>query len=222
MKKIIIVLVAVFACHTAIAQEKKTTMRYIKVVGHAEENFEPEYVDVHISLSDRDRVNSGNDVMRKEEDLLKFLKANGIDEKKLRVQQIGTGEVYSLFGSRYQINKQYTLRIDDLSRYESIILGLVEHGFKNLYLGEIGINDREKKAETVLATAVKNGSTKANIMAGAANVKSIKLYSIDETMDSGPIPMYDKRVAFAAADASNIPLGKINIQKDLTMVFEIE
>lgn len=207
-----------------IAQEKQTEKRHIKVMGHAEQNFEPGYVDVQINLNDKEKINNENAVAKKEEELIAFLKANGIPESKLRVQRINTSEAYSMFGSKYYINKNYTLRIEDLKKYESIIIGLVERGFKNLYISEIGITDREQKADEVMAAAVKNGTNKANIIAAAANVKNLRLLSVDETIGGGGYPvMYNKMANFAAdAGASNIPLGKINIQKDLTMIYEIE
>lgn len=206
------------------AQDAKKPVRYIKVMGHAEKQYEPTYVDVYINLSEKEKVNNNNSVAERERDLLNALKSFGISEDKLRVQRINTGEAYSMFGSKYYINKTYTLRIDNLARYEDIILGLVEKGFKNLYIFEIGMTDKEKKNDEVMAAAVKNGINKANIIAGAAEVKSIKLMSIDETNDASPSPIMYKRMEYAAMDAgaSNIPLGKLNIQKDLTMMFEIE
>jgi uncharacterized protein YggE len=223
MKRIIFLLAITSVSMQAIAQEVKVEhRRYIKVLGHAEQNFEPTYVDVQIHMQDRDKVNSDNDIAKKERDLLEFLKANGINENNLRVQNINTGEAFAVFGSRYYINKNYTLRIDDLKRYETIILGLVEKGFKNLYITEIGMNDKPKKQDEVMAAAVKNGTNKANIIATAANVKNLRLLSVDETMmDNGPSPVMYK---MAAADmgATNIPLGKINIQKQLVMIYEIE
>jgi uncharacterized protein len=206
------------------AQEIKVeSRRHIKVTGHAEQNFEPTFVDVQIHMQDRDKVNTDNDIAKKERDLLAFLKANGIDESNLRVQNINTGEVFSIFGSRYVINKNYTLRIDDLKRYETIMLGLVEKGFKNLYITEIGITDRPKKMDEVMAAAVKNGINKANIIAATANVKNIRLLSVDESMISdGPSPVMYKMAAMDAGSATNIPLGKIHMQKDLVMIYEIE
>jgi len=206
-----------------LAQEKPTEKTHIKVTGHAEQNFEPTYVDVQIMLTDKEKVNNENAVAKKEEELMAFLKANGIPESKLRVQRINTSEAYSMFGSKYYINKNYTLRIEDLKRYESIIIGLVERGFKNLFISEIGIADREQKTDEVMAAAVRNGANKANIIANAAGVKNLHLLSVDETIGGGGYPiMYNKMANFAADGASNIPLGKINIQKDMIMIYEIE
>ena len=206
------------------AQDKPAEKRHIKVTGHAEQNFEPTYVDVQIMLNDKEKINNENAVAKKEEELMSFLKENGIPESKLRVQRINTSEAYSMFGSKYYINKNYTLRIENLKRYESIIIGLVERGFKNIYISEIGITDREQKADEVMAAAVRNGTNKANIIANAANVKNLRLLSVDETAGGGGYPiLYNKMANFAAdAGASNIPLGKINIQKDLIMIYEIE
>lgn len=204
------------------AQTQTTEKRHIKVNGHAEKFFEPTYVDVQIMLNDKEKVNSENDVAKKEKALMDFLREHNIPESKLRVQRINTSEAYSMFGSKYYINKNYTLRIEDLKKYETIILGLVGNGFKNLVISEIGLADRDEKTDEVMAEAVKNGMNKANIIAGAAHVKNIRLLSVDETTGGGGYPiMYNKAMNFAA-DASNIPLNKISIQKDVTMIFEIE
>src|SRR6478672_9154719 len=116
MKYTLFLLLAFFATCSVIAQEKKP-VKYIRVMGHAEQYYEPTYVDVHISLQEKEKVNNNNYVAEKERDLLGVLKEFGIDQSKLRVQQFNTGEAYAVFGSKYQVNKQYTLRIEDLKRY---------------------------------------------------------------------------------------------------------
>lgn len=228
--KYLLVVALSMATSFSFAQEiVKKPVRYIRVMGHAEQYYEPTYVDVHITLSEKEKVNNNNYVAEKERDLLAVLKEFNIDPSKLRVQQFNTGEAYSVFGSRYQVNKQYTLRIEDLKRYESIIVRLVEKDFKQLYVGEYGIADKAKRMDELMAEAVKNGAGKASIIATAANTKGIRLLSVDETHQNTPIP-YDfamaresKMMASGAADAAvNMQLGKIFMQKDLTMVYEIE
>jgi len=224
MKIIALTILAAAMSSALYAQDTKIPVHYIKVTGHAEKQYEPTYVDVYINLAEKEKVNNNNSVADKERDLLNALKSFGVPAEKLRVQRLNTGEAYSMFGSKYYINKSYTLRIDDLNRYEDIILGLVDKGFKNIYISEIGMTDKEKKADDVMAAAVKNGISKAGIIATAAGIKTPKLLSIDETNEIGASPVMYKRMEFAAMDAgaSNLPLGKINMQKDLTMVFEIE
>lgn len=227
MKYTLFLVLAFLATFSVNAQEKKP-VKFIRVMGHAEQHYEPTYVDVHISLQEKEKVNSNNYVAEKERELLAVLKEFGIDESKLRVQRFNTGEAYAVFGSKYQVNKQYTLRIEDLKRYESIIIRLVEKDFKNLYVGEYGIADKAKRMEELMAEAVKNGAGKANIIATAANVKGFHLLSVDETHQATPIPVdfammrESRAMASGAADAVNMQLGKIFMQKDLTMVYEIE
>ena len=230
MKQLSLLAIAALLSVSSFAQQtqdakKLTPVKYIKVSGHAERFYEPDYIDVQISLAEKEKINNNNSVAEKEQDLIKALKAMGIPEDKLRVQRLNTGEAYSMFGSKYYINKSYTLRIDNLNRYEDVILGLVEKGFKSLYISEIGMNEKDKKNDEVMAEAVKNGISKANVIAGAGNIKNVKLVSVDETNEYNPQPiMYKREFAMAAMDggASNIPLGKLNLQKNLTMVFEIE
>jgi uncharacterized protein YggE len=229
MKQLSLLAIATLLSFGSIAQtqdaKKLIPVKYIKVSGHAERFYEPDYIDVQISLAEKEKVNNNNSVAEKEQDLIKALKAMGIPEDKLRVQRLNTGEAYSMFGNKYYINKSYTLRIDNLQKYEDIILGLVQRDFKNLYIAEIGMNNKEKKEDEVMAEAVKNGMNKANVIAGAASVKNIKLVSIDETNEYSPQPiMYKREYAMAAMDggASNIALGKLSMQKNLTLVFEIE
>jgi uncharacterized protein YggE len=157
------------------------------------------------------------------------LKEYGIDQSKLRVQQFNTGEAYAVFGSKYMVNKNYTLRIDDLKKYESIIIRLVEKDFKSLYVSEYGIADKNKRMEALMADAVRNGTDKVNIIAGAAGIKNMHLFSVDETNERAPVTyepftaMRQEKFAGAAADAAvNMPLGRIFLQKDVTMVYEIE
>ncbi len=227
MKIIQLSLLALLLASSVQAQQivvDKKPVKYIRVVGHAEKYYEPDYVDVQINLEEKEKVNTDNSVAEKERALLDFMKANNIPAEKLRVQRLNTGEAYAIFGSKYYIRKNYTLRIDDLSKYETIILGLVGKGFKNLYVSDISINNKDKHNDEVMAEAVKNGSSKANIIATAAGVKSIKLVSVDESGNSNPMPIMYKRMAMSemAADANNISLDKISLQKDMEMVFEIE
>lgn len=225
MKIVQLSLMALMLATTAQAQTlvDKKPAKYIKVTGHGERYYEPEYVDVQINLEEKEKVNTDNSVAEKERALLDFMKANNIPAEKLRVQRLNTGEAYAIFGSKYYIRKNYTLRIDDLSRYETIILGLVGKGFKNLYVAEIGMNNKEKKNDEVMADAVKSGLSKANVIAGAAGIKSVKLVSVDEGGGSGyPMPVMYKREMAMSGDAMNIALDKLNLQKDVEMVFEIE
>lgn len=227
MKVLQLSLIALFIASSVQAQQlvidKKPT-KYIRVSGHAEKFYEPDYVDVQINLEEKEKVNTDNSVAEKERALLDFMKANNIPAEKLRVQRLNTGEAYAIFGSKYYIRKNYTLRIDDLNRYETIILGLVGKGFKNLYVSDINVNNKDKKNDEVTADAVRNGISKANIIADAAGVKSVKLVSVDETGNSNPMPIMYKRMAMSSeiADANNIALDKLSLQKDLEMVFEIE
>jgi|GEM_PF-6152567 Uncharacterized conserved protein len=228
MKQLSLLAIATLLSFGSIAQtqeaKKLTPVKYIKVSGYAERFYEPDYIDVQISLAEKEKVNNNNSVAEKEQDLLKALKAMGIPADKLRVQRMNTGEAYSMFGNKYYINKSYTLRIDNLKKYEDIILGLVQRDFKNLYISEIGMNEKDKKNDEVMAEAVKNGINKANVIAGASSVKNVKLISVDETNEYSPQPiMYKREYAMAMdAGASNIPLGKLSLQKNLTLVFEIE
>jgi uncharacterized protein YggE len=212
-----------------VKQQGKEAIRYIRVMGHAEQYYEPTFVNIYLSLSEKEKVNDNNYVAEKEKDLLSVLQEFGIDQSKLRVQQFNTGEAYSFLGSKYQVNKNYMLRIEKLDKYESIIVRLAEKGFKNIYVGDYGIHDKAKRMDELLAEAVKNGASKANIIAGAANVKNIHLVSVDETNDNTPIPYMTKSFAarntgaMDAADQSvNMQLGRIFMQKDLTLVYEIE
>ncbi|RYE23818.1 MAG: DUF541 domain-containing protein [Sphingobacteriales bacterium] len=227
MKAIKLSILALLLAGSVQAQQiivDKKPPKYIRVSGHAEKFYEPDYVDVQINLEEKEKVNTDNSVAEKERALLDFMKANNIPAEKLRVQRLNTGEAYALFGSKYYIRKNYTLRIDDLSRYENIILGLVGKGFKNLYVSDISINNKDKRNDEVMADAVKNGSSKANVIATAAGIKSVKLVSVDETGNSNPMPIMYKRMAMSAemSDANNIALDKISLQKDVEMVFEIE
>lgn len=230
MKYIATLLLATAIGTCALAQEKqeKKAIKYIRVSGHAEQYYDPTYVDIHISLSEKEKVNDNNYVAKKERELLGVLKEFGIDQSKLRVQQFNTGEAYSFLGSKYQVNKNYTLRIEDLKKYESIIVRLAEIDFKNIYVGQYGIADEEKRKDELLAEAVKRGASKASIIATAGGVKNIHLLSVDETNQNTPIPYEmtamraDKSFGGAAADAVNMQLGRVYMQKDITLVYEIE
>lgn len=227
MKLIAALFMLAFISQVAFAQEKmeKKAIKYIRVSGHAEQYYEPTYVDINISLSEKEKVNNNNYVADKEKDLLNVLKEFGIDQSKLRVQRFNTGEAYSFLGSKYQVNKNYTLRIEDLKKYESIIVRLAEIDFKNIYVAEYGIADKNKRMDELLAEAVKNGANKANIIATAGNIKNMHLLSVDETNENTPIP-YEMTMMragkSAAADAVNLQLGRVFIQKDITMAYEIE
>lgn len=226
----LLLLLATYNISFAQAQvQDKKAVKYIRVTGHAEQYYEPTYVDIQINMAEKEKVNSSNYVAEREKDLLNILKEYNIDPSKLRVQQFNTGEAYSMFGSKYMVNKNYTLRIEDLTKYESVIVRLAEKDFKNLYVGEYGIADKNKRMEELMAEAVKNGTSKANIIAGAAGIKNMHILSVDETNERAPIiyepyaAMRQEKFASAAADAVvNMPLGRIFLQKDVTMMYEIE
>ncbi len=156
--------------------------KHVVLTGIAEQTFDPEYIE--LSISNRETQRSGSEkyaVAEGERELRSVLSRFGMDSSQLRVDRFNTGNHYSIMsGNKFNISKSYLLTINDLSRYEDIVLAIANAGFKSTSIERLGVYDLDRKEQMVISSALAAGKAKAAGILPFLDGRKLRLTGVEE------------------------------------------
>lgn len=156
----------------------------------------------------------------------------GVADRDIRTSQLRVQPQYRYSEGRapqitgYQASNDVTVRLRDLGRVGAVIDALVAEGANRLDGPAFGIDKPEPLLDQARVAAVKAARARAEVLAGAANVRIRRVLSISEGGDGRPeiMPMARRMVAMDAAVAAPAPpveAGESELRAVVTLVFEI-
>lgn len=160
-------------------------------------------------------------------EVLKFIRQSGIDDKDVRTQYIRLNKNFD-YNSKtynYSANQSIAVKLRDLKKYESVMNGLLESGINRID-GVVFSSSKQKELESeARKMAMANAKMKAEEYAGALGQSIGKAISITEFQQSvSPNPYARGLMAMEAsggADQQTIAPGEMKIKVDINVRFEL-
>jgi uncharacterized protein YggE len=223
--------VALLLAAPAAAQEK--SMPSITVVGDGLATARPDMAVVGVGVvaqaaRARDALAQNAKAMA---DVIAAAREAGIESKDLETSQISLQPQYSFppQGSReapklvaYEASNTLSVRVRDLGKLGALLDRLVVVGANQIRGIELTVAEPGPLRDKAREAAMKDAARKAALLAEAAGVKIVRLFSvIDEPQGMPRPPMPMRMSADAARVAVPVEAGEQEIRGRVTAVFEI-
>jgi uncharacterized protein YggE len=215
----------------AIAQDK--TMPTISVVGEGLATARPDMAVVWVGVVSqapraRDALGQNSKSMA---EVIATVKNAGIEARDIETSQISLRPQYTYpgQGSReapklagYEASNNLSIRVRDFDKLGSLLDSLVTSGANQIRGIELTIAETGPLRDQARTAAMKDAMRKAEIIADAAGVRIVRLFSAAEDIAELPRPM---AMRMTAEDAQRAPVpveaGEQEIRGRVTAVFEI-
>lgn len=228
MKKTILILMTIFATATQ-AQEIKQVPQ-ITVSGEGKIKVAPDYAIISIGVE-----NTGADAaeVKKKNDatvdaVIKYLKNFKLPASDYQTKQVYLHKSYDYNKKKntFVASQQITVTLKDLTKYDTLMMGLVDTGINNIQGVEFKSTKVAQHESEARKAAVVEARTKAQDYATALNQKVGKAIMVsDNSQTHYPIPaMYSMKMS-EAADAmpqETLAIGEIEITANVTISFSLE
>lgn len=161
--------------------------------------------------------------------VIENLKNFGIPEADIKTQSTSLyqeQESYTQDGAQrmrpgqWRADNTIEIKLGDVEKADALLALLNDGQLTNVYGPQFMLDDISEMQDALLGDAVKNARTRADILAGAAGKKVVKVLSISESGVTSPIyPMYDR--AMGAGGGAGIMPGTSEVSVGVTVVFEV-
>ena len=215
----------------AAAQEK--SMPTISVVGEGLATARPDMAVVSVGVVSqapraRDALAQNSKSMT---EVIAAVKAAGIESRDIETSQISLRPQYSYpgQGSReapklvaYEASNNISIRVRSFDKLGGLLDNLVTSGANQVRGVELTVAEPGPLRDKARAAAMKDAIRKAEILAHAAGVRIVRLFSASEDVPEAPRPVA-MRMAADAASRPQVPIeaGEQEIRGRVTAVFEI-
>ncbi|APS39281.1 SIMPL domain-containing protein [Salegentibacter sp. T436] len=226
MKKIILLMAVITGFGM---QAQNDTNPGIHVTGEGVVKVAPDKVTIKSQIEHEGQsatsVKSQNDeVVNK---VIKYLKSEGIAEKNINTNYINLNKRYNYNDKTYTYvaNQAISITLEDISKYESIMKGLLENGLNGINGIEFESSEIEKHKAEARRKAVLNAKEKAEALAKPLGQTVGKAYKISEGSSNNYQPVYGAmRIKGSADEASNqetMAPGEMEISIDVDVSFQL-
>lgn len=180
----------------------------------------------------RDAMTANNDAMAK---VIAALKDADIEAKDIQTSGFSVQPQYSypqpsngrqepprIVG--YQVSNQVSVRVRDLANLGTTLDQLVSSGANQINGIAFGIDDDEKLLDDARGLAVKDAVRKAQLYSAAANVRLVRILTIQESgglMPQQPMPFNARMMKAEAASAAPIETGEQAMRIEVNITWEI-
>jgi uncharacterized protein len=228
---IALVLPFLFSVIPASAQEK--SMPTISVVGEGVATATPDMAVVTVGVVSQapraaDALAQNSKLMT---EVIATAKAAGIEPRDVATGRISLQPQYSrpAQGTReapkvvaYQASNDVSIRVRSFDKLGGLLDDLVTSGANQIRGVDLTVANPEPLRDEARAAAMKDAIRKAEMLADAAGVRIVRLFSASENVLNGPRPM-SMRVAMDSAARPEVPIeaGEQEIRGRVTAVFEI-
>lgn len=210
-------------------QAQNDTNPGIHVTGEGVVKVAPDKVTIKSQIEHEGQsatsVKSQNDeVVNK---VIKYLKSEGIAEKNINTNYINLNKRYNYNDKTYTYvaNQAISITLEDISKYESIMKGLLENGLNGINGIEFESSEIKKHKAEARRKAVLNAKEKAEALAKPLGQTVGKAYKISEGSSNNYQPVYGAmRIKGSADESSNqetMAPGEIEISIDVNVSFQL-
>jgi uncharacterized protein YggE len=214
-----------------ISGQSATAENQIIVTGTSEMEIEPDWVE--LSMTDRETENTRkeSDVVFMEKTILIYLTSIGIDTSCFSIIRYSANTKYnSSSGSKFQMNKSYLLRVNNLKYLDKIIEKCLDAGMDNVQIKGAGHSQIDSYRNQLLQDALKNAQDKAVIIAKAMGVNLGKVIFVEENYYPPQIvnlgsEFYANAISYETRQSrysSSLGYQKIDLNKTVLVKFAIQ
>ncbi len=229
MKKLFLILMTMIA-FVSQAQEQKSAPQ-ISISGEGKISVKPDLVILNFGIE-----NTGNDAMevKKNNDqtvdkVLKYIKNLGVSIADFQTINVSLNRNYDYDKKKYfyQASQSITINLKDISKYDSLMLGLVDNGINNISNVEFKSSKIEEYKSEARKLAIKDAKHKAEDYVFVLNQKIGKAILINDTSQTYfPRPMYKSTMLASMADVSapneTLASGEIDVTANVSVTFILE
>ena len=229
MKKAVLILITMFATMSK-AQEQKQIPQ-ISVSGEGKISVKPDQVILNFGVE-----NSGKDVteVKKLNDetvdkVVKYIKKFGIPATDFQTTNVSLNRNYDNEKKKYnyQASQSITILLKEISKYDSLMMGLVDNGINNITNVEFKSSKIEEYKSEARKLAVKDAKHKAEDYVSVLNQKVGKAILInDNSQTYYSQPMFKGAMMSAMADESvpkeTLAIGEIEVIANVSVSFILE
>ena len=229
MKKAILIL-GILLMTVAYAQDQKQ-VPMINVSGEGKVKVAPDQVFISISIETKgtkaEDVKKENDT--KMDAILKFIKKSNIAKEDFQTQQVALNPNYDYIKkkSNYVASQSVQIVLRDLSKYDTLMEGLVNEGINRIDNVEFKSSKMTQLQSDARKLAVKDAKSKAEdfvSVLGQKIGKAILISDNSQTYTPRPILYAMKTMAMDGAEATKETLaaGEIEITANVSVSFSLE
>ncbi|WP_339835883.1 SIMPL domain-containing protein [uncultured Flavobacterium sp.] len=230
MKKIILLLV--MSTSTLFAQEAKQIPQ-ISVSGEGKIKVVPDEAMVTVSVENTSKeaaeAKKANDIVA--DKVLKLIKSKGIDVKDFQTQRMNLYQNYDYNTKKknYVANQTITIHLKDLSKYDALMMDLVETGINGIQGVEFmssKIKELEKQArKNALLDAKAKAEDYVSVLVGQKLGKVVLIS--DNSQTNYPQPLYRGAMKTMAIESDafsreTLAVGEIEIVSNVSVTFVLE
>jgi len=230
MKKLVLVVLTLFVTMSH-AQEQKQIPQ-IAVSGEGKIKVKPDQVVVNFGVEntgkDAQEVKKLND--EKIENVLKFIKKFGIPASDFQTTNVSLNRNYDYDKKKYnfQASQSITITLKNISKYDELMMGLVDNGINNISNVEFKSTEIEKYKSDARKLAMKDAKKKAEDFVSVLGQKVGKALLITDNSPTyySPQPMFKGAMLEMSADAGapreTLAVGEIEVIINVMVSFELE
>jgi uncharacterized protein YggE len=231
MKKLALVVLTLFVTMSQ-AQEQKQIPQ-VSVSGEGKIKVKPDQVVVNFGVEnvgkDAQEVKKMND--EKIENVLKFIKKFGIPSSDFQTTNVSLNRTYDYDKKKYnfQASQSITITLKDISKYDELMMGLVDNGINNISNVEFKSTEIEKYKSEARKLAIKDAKKKAEDFVSVLGQKVGKALLITDNSANyyPPQPMFKSAMLEMAADMGGAPrqtlaVGEIEVITNVSVSFVLE
>ena len=230
MKKLVLVVLTLFVTMSH-AQEQKQIPQ-IAVSGEGKIKVKPDQVVVNFGVEntgkDAQEVKKLND--EKIENVLKFIKKFGIPASDFQTTNVSLNRNYDYDKKKYnfQASQSITITLKNISKYDELMMGLVDNGINNISNVEFKSTEIEKYKSDARKLAIKDAKKKAEDFVSVLGQKVGKALLITDNSPNyySPQPMFKGAMLEMSADAGapreTLAVGEIEVIINVMVSFVLE
>lgn len=230
MKKLVLVVLTLFVTMSH-AQEQKQIPQ-IAVSGEGKIKVKPDQVVVNFGVEntgkDAQEVKKLND--EKIENVLKFIKKFGIPASDFQTTNVSLNRNYDYDKKKYnfQASQSITITLKNISKYDELMMGLVDNGINNISNVEFKSTEIEKYKSDARKLAMKDAKKKAEDFVSVLGQKVGKALLITDNSPNyySPQPMFKGAMLEMSADAGapreTLAVGEIEVIINVMVSFVLE
>lgn len=231
MKKLFLILTLTLATMIE-AQENKQPVPQISVSGEGKIKVKPDQVAINFGVEnigkDATEVKKLND--ETVDKVMKYIKKFGIPSADYQTNNVSLNRTYDYDKKKYnyQASQQVTILLKDITRYDDLMMGLVDNGINNISNIEFKSSKMEALKSEARIAAMKDAKKKAEDYVSILNQKVGKALIItDNSQPYYPQPrMYKSTMAMdsmgGGASQETLAAGEIEVIANVTVSFVLE
>lgn len=227
MKKSIIIILT-FVITGMTAQEVKQVPQ-ISVNGEGRIKVVPDRVEINLGVKnfgkDAAEVKKLND--ETVDKVLKYIKKFGIPTSDFKTTQVSLNKTYDYEKKKqtYQASQSISIVLKDLTKYDELMMGLVDNGINSIDNVEFKSSKMEQHKSEARKLAILDAKKKAEDYVSVLNQKVGKAILITDNSSHYQPPMYKNSYAMGAMEADNqqtLAIGEIDIVTNVSVSFVLE